>query len=161
MDNKRFNTQHWDYAHTNTAYSIQGGTDKHIIGLLLAASMTTSNHRAYRIIISRAKESAMVYTEDKKALLFNLSDEKQQDKANKKSALLMMKAHAKKEQDKVRLEGFLAKNKKEEALKEKSIQSTNIASFPIKDYKQNTQEIERELHQNMESLCLALLGEPN
>ena len=168
LDRNTHASKHWDYAYTNTAYSIQGGTDHFVIGLMLAGRPKATNHRSYEIIISRAKRQATLYTEDYTALKKDLTDFKKQDEANKKSALLMEKKHHQQKQKEALLKDIHAENS---ALKlDRS--TTHPLVSPVKSSHQNkargfvrqemsTKDIEARLSFNMESLCLALLGEPN
>lgn len=161
-------SRHWDYAYTNTAHSIQGGTDSFVIGLMLAEREKATNCRSYLIIISRAKIQATLYTEDYGAFKKVLTDFKKQDEANKKSALLMEKAHHQKKQKEETLKDIHAENG---TLKLENNTALNLVS-PTKSSQQNKErglvrqeisakDIEANLSLNMESLCLALLGEPN
>jgi conjugative transfer relaxase protein TraI len=168
LDMKKQVNRHWDYAYTNTAYSIQGATANFVIGLMLAVRQKASNHRSYKIIISRAKRQATLYTENYAALKKYLTDFKKQDEANKKSALLMEKAHRQ-------------QKRKEESIKDihaKSLAQTlesNVTTAPVSPLKtskkgkangfirqeMSIKDIEARLSLTSESLCLALLGEPN
>ncbi|OJY48525.1 MAG: conjugative transfer relaxase/helicase TraI [Legionella sp. 40-6] len=161
-------SKHWDYAYTNTAYSIQGGTDNFVIGLMLSDRQKATNHRSYEIIISRAKSQATLYTEDYAALKKDLTDFKKQDEANKKSALLMEKKYHQQKQKEKSLKDIHAEKC---TLTLETNTEPNLVS-PAKSSHQNkargfihqemsAKDIEARLALNMESLCLALLGEPN
>lgn len=161
-------SRHWDYAYTNTAYSIQGGTDNYVIGLMLAERAKATNHRSYEIIISRAKRQATLYTEDYTSLKKDLTDYKKQDEANKKSALLMEKAH-KQQVSKQKQLGDI--NRQNIEPKMEHVNASNLLN-PVNVPKRNAQQrvvrqevsikdIESQLSFNMGTLCLALLGEPN
>ncbi|BCA93660.1 hypothetical protein TUM19329_00210 [Legionella antarctica] len=161
-------SKHWDYAYTNTAHSIQGGTDSFVIGLMLAEREKATNYRSYLIIISRAKIQATLYTEDYGAFKKILTDFKKQDETNKKSALLMEKAHQQQKQKEESLKDIHAKNS---ALNlesnvmqglsnpDKSSQKSKARGFVHQEL--SVKAIEARLSANMESLCLALIGEPN
>jgi len=161
-------SKHWDYAYTNTAYSIQGGTNNFVIGLMLADRPKATNHRSYEIIISRAKSQATLYTEDYGALKKDLTDFKKQDEANKKSALLMEKAHHQQKKKEETLKSIHAENNAPN-LESNTAQGLARPAKPSQQSKtrgfvhQNVsaKDIEASLSLNMESLCLALLGEPN
>lgn len=71
----------WDYAYTNTTYSIQGDTTKYFIGMEV-----DENHKAHYIQMSRASHHAVIYTHSKKWLLSRLQHEKNIKHAHKYSA---------------------------------------------------------------------------
>lgn len=77
--------QHWDFAYTNTTYSVQGDTAKYVIGVEI-----NDNFRSNYIQVSRASQHTVIYTADKAWLLRHLSDAQKQHAANKQSAIEVM-----------------------------------------------------------------------
>ncbi len=167
--------RHWDYAYTHTAYSIQGGTDRHVISLSLNARKQATTHRSHEIDITRASHQATIYTESKEELIARLENPKFQFESDKKSAWLMKQAFIAKEHKETALRQMLVSEKPEkegraagQIERNKENNSVSDASLPFKRFSANTaihepsaKDIESMLKSSLPALARILLGEPN
>ncbi|MCF6768583.1 AAA family ATPase, partial [Thiotrichales bacterium 19S11-10] len=136
--------QIWDYAYTNTTYSVQGDTSKYFIGLELS-----ENDRSHYIQITRASHHAIIYTDNKDKLISRLDNERVLYEASKRSALELF-------------ESKLAKKTKSQTNKisnEKN--ASNYANETKKTTLADINEIKSQLNNRMEELAIHLLGKPN
>ncbi|QDP73733.1 conjugative transfer relaxase/helicase TraI (plasmid) [Legionella israelensis] len=167
--------RHWDYAYTHTAYSIQGGTDRHVISLSLNARKQATTHRSHEIDITRASHQATIYTESKEEVIDRLENPKFQFESDKKSAWLMKQAFTERQDKEKALRQTLAVEKtvKEggavsqiESNKENDRDSDTSLSFkgfsekPV-SHEPSAKDIESMLKSSLPALALALLGEHN
>ncbi len=156
--------QLWDYAYTNTTYSVQGDTSKYFIGL------ADDNYRSMYIQITRASMQATIYTSNKKQLLNGLEDAKRQLQADKISAYEMLhQSNQQKENSKIKE----VKDELNKQNQDKNIQlSVNGKSVSTLNQSVKTEYLAKEklvladdikplLRQRMEELAITLLGEPN
>ena len=167
--------RHWDYAYTHTAYSIQGGTDRHVISLSLNARKQATTHRSHEIDITRASHQATIYTESKEELIARLENPKFQFESDKKSAWLMQQAFTAREQKEKVLRQTLISEKSEKEGRttsqiERNKEGNNVddSFLPFKGFtpknaaqEPSAKDIESMLKTSMPALARALLGEPN
>ncbi len=160
LDLSQKKDRHWDYAYSNTAFTIQGATNCFVLSLELAKRKRATTHRAHSIDITRASHQATIYTEDKALLTQRLSDLKAQKATNKKSAFLMLKAY----KERVAYESLLKAEIERQILPPTQIKTQKTTPTPIPQNYQSgpsAKEIESMLKHEMASLCGVLLGEPN
>ncbi len=155
--------RHWDYAYTHTAYSIQGGTDRHVISLSLNARKQATTHRSHEIDITRASHQATIYTESKEELIARLENPKFQFESDKKSAWLMQQAFTAREHKEKVLRQTLISEKSE-----KEGNNIDDSFLPFKGFRAKTvaqepsaKDIESTLKTSLPALTRALLGDPN
>lgn len=86
FEKNKLHDSHWDYAYTSTGYSIQGASSEYTIGLELSIKKHLTNARNFYVHISRAKENAVIYTDDIK----KLSQKIDKNRAIKTSAIEML-----------------------------------------------------------------------
>ena len=132
--------QHWDYAYTRTAYGAQAATAQFVIALALQQRVQATTHKNFYIHITRASQQAIVYTDNKAALIARLSDPKKQKQADKLSAIEV-----------------LDKKAVEKPLK------TQPAALSTKEKKSTLVDangLEQQLKQQAEQLAKTLWGEP-
>ena len=72
--------EHVDYAYCQTVHSAQGATCDRVIGAMPSDSMTASAEQAY-VALSRARNEATVYTDDKSALSERWSNTREKENA--------------------------------------------------------------------------------
>lgn len=162
--------RHWDYAYTHTAYSIQGGTDRHVISLSLNARKLATTHRSHEIDITRASHQATIYTESKEELIARLENPKFQFESDKKSAWLMKQAFEERIQKEKALRQIFISEKpdKEGRAARQADKIVTDAFFSFKEFPAKTvthelsaKDIESMLKTSLPTLARALLGEPN
>ncbi|WP_440617752.1 MobF family relaxase [Cysteiniphilum sp. 6C5] len=168
--------QLWDYAYTNTTYSVQGATSKYFIGL------ADENYRSMYIQLTRASMQATIYTANKVQLLNGLEDARRQLQADKISAYEMLhqshqqnenKVNKEKKENKTLIEIRSAYDKHNHANNIKlNVDGKGIPIAKTRDKTEYTakEKIEKPvladdikplLRQRMEELAISLLGEPN
>lgn len=155
LDLSKENDKHWDYAYSDTAYTIQGGTDKWVISLELSFRTKSTNWRSQLIDISRASRQHTNYTDNHEALVSRTNDTKKQIDNDKKSAFLVYSSYQKKIRNQRKLT-FSAENINK--IEQKKI-SYNQAKQGVT--KPDLPEIESSLKAQSRELCHHLLGEPN
>lgn len=159
--------QLWDYAYTNTTYSVQGATSKYFIGL------ADENYRSMYIQLTRASQQATIYTINKLKLLNGLEDAKRQLQADKLSAYEMLHQSHQLNENKENKENKTTKSAYDSKNKHSNIHvSVNGNSISDNNKTAKTEYITKEkpvladdikpiLRQRMEELAISLLGEPN
>ncbi|MCF6777905.1 toprim domain-containing protein [Thiotrichales bacterium 19X7-9] len=160
--------QIWDYAYTNTTFSIQGDTKKYAIGLELF-----ENDRGNYIQITRASEHAIIYTSNKAKLLTQLDDEKVKYEASKRSAYELFGQNKEKNaSSKQSVYEFV--NQKNEDKNLKIHDQKTQESQPVHEKKTSkitptkskikpvlADDLKPLLKERSEELAIHLLGEPN
>ena len=166
--------QHWDYAYTNTAYSLQGTTSKYAIGLELVENIIAMTHRSHEIINTRPSCHLSIYTNDREGLIQRMEDPIKQKDADKTSAIF--------EYEKAKFDKFkgqaLAENLKaqtqesniqkkakthdsQQGFKSPHANKTTSTNYKTNDTKLDAKAIEVELKARSEELVTHLLGKPN
>ncbi|WP_075273681.1 conjugative transfer relaxase/helicase TraI [Piscirickettsia salmonis] len=85
IDHNDRRQKHWDYAYTNTTFSVQGDGAPYVIGLAIH-----ENYRSNYIQLTRPYLHASIYTDNKIKLLKFLNDAEAQKEADKTSAYEVM-----------------------------------------------------------------------
>jgi hypothetical protein len=89
--------RHWDHGYATTIFSSQGRTCDHVLAVMPSKSPLSDQKTAY-VAISRAKESAYIFTDDKAELVSALETRS----GEKTTALDMPQSEKEKETQKVR-----------------------------------------------------------
>lgn len=160
--------QHWDYAYTNTAYSLQGSTSKYAIALALLENTKVMTHRALEIVNTRPSCQLSVYTNDREGLLNRLEDPLSQRNSDKTSAIMEFeKARAQAEKQKNITNNLNTQQEKKHTQNKKGsneihpIDSVDNKTIQLKEDRVDAEVLHSHLVSRADELVRHLLGEPN
>lgn len=152
--------QHWDYAYTTTGFSSQSLTRDSVIGVKFSWRKNLSSLRSLYVFISRAVNSATLYTDETQKLVKQLQETVDQGKT---SAIETVTGE--------RISSRLTKplsmennrstsdNKTQVSISQKAEQQTHAPwqqEFPI-----DVNEVHRALAHDARDVAISILGEPN
>lgn len=136
FEKNKLSDAHWDYAYTSTGYSIQGASSEYTIGLELSIKKHLTNARNFYVHISRAKENAIIYTDD----IQKLSKKIDKNRAIKLSAVEML-------------------SKSNDVTRSKTQHS--ISDYQSKKSVYEFKMIDAHIKSKTTEILLSLFGEPN
>lgn len=158
IDLSKDNDKHWDYAYTDTAYTIQGGSDSYCISLQLSFRSNSTTWRSMLIDQTRASFQHTSYTDDHNKLIDRVDNYKKQQETNKTSALLMYNSY-----QKSKLNIAIEQPLKESNYSQNTSNKVSIINNKLQFKEQNIsiKEVEEQLKANIKGLCSHFLGEHN